>query len=165
MKFISWNTPVVLIFWLLLQPVAMCVCVSFSEWFAAALFPDFLHLYGFPSGLKVGFARLECAFCDMIGVTIVGAVIIFRHQYGSRKFWRHCGIWYAVYLLLTMSVIVLMATDWGQMWGHSFVMILTMNCLYPPLVLLGLMSAVLLRRLLIKGVLKNNNGDNELSLT
>ena len=154
MKFLSWNTPIILIFWLLLQPVAMYICASFSEWVSAALFPDFLHLYGFPSGLKVGFAQLECAFFDMIGVTIVGAVIIFRHQYGSRKFWMHCGIWYAVYLLMTMGVIIYMANDWGQMWKHSFVMISTMNCLYPPLVLLGLMLAVWLRRLLIKGVLK-----------
>ena len=101
--------------------------------------------------MKVGFAQLECAFWDIIGVTIVGAVIIFRHQYGSRKFWWHCGIWYAVYLQLTMSVIVLGAMDWGQLWNHCFVMISTMNCLYPPLVLLGLMSAVWLWRLLKKG--------------
>ncbi len=154
MKSLSWNTTIWGVFWLLMQPVAMYVSSVFSGWFSAELFPGNLHLYDLSSGVKVGFAQLECAFCDIIGVTIVGAVIIFRHQYGSRKFWWHCGIWYAVYLLLTMSAIISVANDWGEMWNHSFVLISTMNCLYPPLVLLGLMSAVWVRRLLISGVLK-----------
>lgn len=160
MKFFSWNTPVFLVVWLLMQPVAIFVCSVISEWFAAALFHDYLHIYWF-----LGLAQLDCAFCDMVGVTIVGAVIIFRHQYGSRKFWGHCRIWYIVYLLLTMSMTVLMAMDWGQMWMHGFVMISTMNCLYPPLVLLGLMSAVWLMRVLKNGLLKKNNEDNGRSLT
>ncbi len=165
MKLLSWKAPVFLVLWILLQPPVTWVCAFLSEKFAASMFPDYMWYYGFPSGIKVGFARLECALWDMIGVTIVGAIIVFRHKVGSRKFWIHSGIWYAGYLLLTMGAIVCIANDWGQIGQHSFVMISTMNCIYPPLVILILVIAFKVRRLLIKGVLKKNIAANDLSPT
>lgn len=165
MKFSSPNAPIFLVLWIMLQPPAMWVCAVLSEEFAALIFPDYMWYYGLPSGVKVGFAQLECAIWDMIGVTIVGAIIVFRHKVGGRKFWIHSSIWYAAYLILTMSAIYCIAYDWGQVGEHSHVMISTMNCIYPPLVILILVSAVKVRRLLISGVLKKNIDANDLSHT
>lgn len=104
--------------------------------------------------MSVGSAQLECALCDMIGVTIVGAIIVFRHKVGGRKFWIHSGICYAVYLILAMGAIYCIADDWGQVGEHSHVMISTMNCIYPPLVILILVIAVKVKRLLKRCLLK-----------
>lgn len=165
MKLLSWKGLSFLVVWIMLQPLAMLVCAMLSEEFAASMFPDYMWYYSFPSGMKVGSAQLECALCDMIGVTIVGAIIVFRHNVGGRKFWIHSGIWYAVYLILTMGAIYCIADDWGQVGRHSYVMISTMNCIYPPSVILILVSAVKVKRLLIKLVLKKNKDANDLSHT
>ena len=165
MKLLSWKAPFFLVLWIMLQPLVMWVCAILSEEFAALMFPDYMWYYGFPSGIKVGFAQLECALWDMIGVTIVGAIIVFRHKVGSRKFWMHSGIWYAVYLILTIGAISCIATDWGQMGQHSFVMISTMNCIFPPLVILILVIAVKVKRLLKRCLLKKNRDANDLSLS
>lgn len=116
MKFSSPNAPIFLVLWIMLQPLAMWVCAMLSEEFAASMSPDYMGYYSFPSGVKVGFAQLECAIGDMIGVAIVGAIIVSRHKVGGRKFWIHSGIWYAVYLILTMSAIYCIADDWGAGW-------------------------------------------------
>ena len=165
MKFSSPNAPIFLVLWIMLQPLSMWVCAMLSEEFAASMFPDYMWYYGFPSGIKVGFAQLECAIWDMIGVTIVGAIIVFRHKVGGRKFWIHSGIWYAVYLILTMGAIYCIADDWGQVGKHSHVMISAMNCIYPPLVILILVIAVKVKRLLKRCLLKKSNEDNDLSPT
>ena len=165
MKFSSPNAPIFLVLWIMLQPPAMWVCAVLSEEFAALIFPDYMWYYGLPSGVKVGFAQLECAIWDMIGVTIVGAIIVFRHKVGGRKFWIHSGICYAVYLVLTMGAIYCIADDCGQVGKHSHVMISTMNCIYPPLVILILVIAVKVKRLLKRCLLKKNNEDNDLSHT
>lgn len=165
MKLLSWKAPVFLVLWILLLPPVRWVCAILSEELAASMFPDYMWYYGFPSGIKVGFAQLECALWDIVGVTIVGAIIVFRHKVDSRKFWMHSGIWYAVYLLLTMSAITIIANDWGQRGGHSYLMTSTMNCIYPPLLIFILVISVLVRKLLISGVLKKNKDANDLSLT
>lgn len=165
MKLLSWKGLFFLVVWIMLQPPAMLVCAIMSEEYAASLFPSYMRYYGFPSGMSVGSAQLECALCDMIGVTIVGAIIVFRHKVGGRKFWIHSGICYAVYLVLTMGAIYCIADDCGQVGKHSHVMISTMNCIYPPLVILILVIAVKVKRLLKRCLLKKNNEDNDLSHT
>lgn len=165
MKLLSWKAPFFLVLWIMLQPLVMWVCAVLSEEFAALIFPDYMWYYGLPSGVKVGFAQLECALWDMIGVTIVGAIIVFWHKVGGRKFWIHSGIWYAVYLILTMSAIYCIADDWGQVGKHCHMMISMMNCIYPPLVILILVIAVKVKRLLKRCLLKKNRNANDLSLT
>ena len=53
----------------------------------------------------------------------------------------------------------------GQVGKHSHVMISAMNCIYPPSVILILVSAVKVKRLLKRCLLKKNKDANDLSLT
>ena len=156
--------PLFIIGWILMQPVAALISGFIAGSVAKLLFPNFWG-YAFPSGMKVAFAEFECLFFDIVGVGIIGAILVIRHGYGTVKFWKHSVIWYFVFFVATMSVIIYMAYDWGVLEDYCFVEMVIMNDLYPICVLLELMAVVWLMRLLKKGVLKNNNGDNELSLT
>ena len=100
--------------------------------------------------MKVAFAELECLLFDMIGTAIVGVVLLLRHNYGTRKYWIHSAVWYAVYLVATMSVIIYMANDWGVKGEYCFVEMSVMNCLYPLLALLLLVAIVAAARGIMK---------------
>lgn len=72
-------------------------------------------------------------------VAIVGWIILFRHEYGSKKFWKHCGVWYVVYLALTIGIIIYEGYDWGILGRYYYISFAVSICLYPVVALLCLM--------------------------
>lgn len=130
-----------IIVWLVVQLVAAVISCFIASFVAKQTFPNFWG-YGGPPAFKVTLAELQCLFFDMIGTAIVGVVLLLRHKYGTRKFWIHGAVWYAVYLVATMSVIIYKANDWGVMGGYCFVEMSVMNCLYPVIAVLLLMAVI-----------------------
>ena len=127
--------------WLLMQLGAAVISCYIASCVAKQMFPNFWGYWG-PSGMKVAFAELECLLFDMISTSIVGVVLLWRHKYGTRKYWIHGAVWYAVYLVATMSVIIYMANDWGVKGEYCFVEMSVMNCLYPVIAVLLLMAVI-----------------------
>ncbi len=48
-------------------------------------------------------------------VAVVGEIILIRHGYGSKKFWKHTTIWYAVFVVLTVGITILEGMNYNQL--------------------------------------------------
>lgn len=118
--------------------------------------PDFFFYWGNGlSGLEFSIAALLMLGVGAFVVMIVGGIILLRHEYGSKKFWIHCGVWYAVYLVLAIGVIVYEASDCGIRGDYPVTALGIAIGLYPIIVLLVLMAVVTIARV-ISRLVKNN---------
>ena len=60
----------------------------------------------------------------------------------------HCGVWYAVYLVLAIGIIVYEASDWGIRGDYPVTALGIAIGLYPIIVLLELMAVVAIARVI-----------------
>lgn len=89
-------------------------------------------------------------------VTIVGGIIIVRHKYGSKRFWKHIAVWYAVYLALSTGLIIDDIVCWDIRFLYDYFPFYIVCSLYPVLVLLVLMAVVAIARRIRRLVKRNS---------
>lgn len=148
-----------LITWIPLQIVAFKMVCSINNGLLNLFLhydPDFFFYWGGGlSGLKFSIAALLLLGVVAFVVMIVGGIIVLRHEYGSKKFWIHCVVWYSVYLVLAIGIIVYEASDWGIRGDYPVTALGIAIGLYPIIVLLELIAVVTIARV-IRRLVKNN---------
>lgn len=85
----------------------------------------------------------------MIGVfvvVVVGEIILIRHGYGSRKFWKHAVIWYAVYVVPIVGMALWKGAIFNVLGDPVVISFTVATCLYPVMALLGLMLVMTISR-------------------
>ena len=130
--------------WLLLQFVAFNLsCLINDGLLHLFLNPEDLWFWGGMSRMNFDLASLILLGNEALVVAVVGCVVLFRNEYGSKKFWKHCAVWYAIYLLLTILIILYESKDWGLSFNDTPVFVLTVAIsLYPLVALSGLMVVI-----------------------
>ncbi|MBP5340779.1 MAG: hypothetical protein J6Y52_00220 [Bacteroidales bacterium] len=93
----------------------------------------------------------------VFAVVVVGEVILIRHEYGSKKFWKHTAIWYAVYVVLIVGMTIGEGINFNVL-GDPLIIPLTIAiCLYPVIALLELMLVISIARWVKNLMLKITN--------
>ena len=90
-------------------------------------------------------------------VAVVGEIILIRHGYGSKKFWKHTTIWYAVFVVLTVGITILEGMNYNQLTDTPIIPLTIAICLYPVIALLELMLVMSIARWVKKQCIKNKN--------
>jgi nitrate reductase NapE component len=108
------------------------------------------ELYGrsLRSELIYSYGGLTTLLLAMVGVTIVGFFVLYRYEYGSRKFLVHCAVWYAVYLALTVLVFLYETARWNVEWIAPVTSCFLTVCIYPVMAFFGLKLVIAI----VKGV-------------
>ncbi len=107
------------------------------------------ELYG--RSLRIySYGGLTTLLLAMVGVTIVGFFVLYRYEYGSRKFLVHCAVWYAVYLALTVVVFLYETARWNVEWIAPVTSCFITVCIYPVMVFFGLKLVMTTTRCIMK---------------
>jgi len=132
--------------WIPLQFVVFIIASLLNSALVKVLRTPDMDYWGFRSSLIYSTGALATLTMAALGVTIIGMVIIYRHQYGSRKTLKHFGIWYAVYLVLTAVVFCIEGSRWDVMGEPPVVACLVVTCIYPMMSYLVLKLIVAVSR-------------------
>jgi hypothetical protein len=110
------------------------------------------ELYGWSlrSGLIYSYGGLTTLLLAMLGVTIVGFFVLYRYEYGSRKFLVHCVVWYAVYWVLTVVVFLYETARWNVEWIAPVTSCFITVCIYPVMAFFGLKLVMTITRCIKK---------------
>ena len=95
-------------------------------------------------------AMVNIVLAGAIIVALVGEIIHVRHGYGSKKFWKHSAIWYAVYVVLIVGMTILVGMNFNVLKEPPIIPLIIATCLYPAIALLGLMLVVAITRCIKK---------------
>lgn len=85
----------------------------------------------------------------MIGVfvmIVVGEVLLIRHGYDNKKFWKHSAIWYAAYVVLIVGMTIWEGIAFDVLSDPVVISLTIASCLYPVVALLGLMLVMTISR-------------------
>ena len=88
-------------------------------------------------------------------VTIVGGVVIIRYEYRCKRFWKHLAVWYAVYLALSIGLVIDDIVCWDIRFLYDYFPFYIACSLYPVLALLVLMVVVAIARWIQRMVIRN----------
>ena len=118
---------------------------------ASMLGADLLHLLYSPSDYPDFVSHTEADFINAMGyivlfaaavMTIVGEVILARHGYGNKKFWKHYAIWYAAYAVFLIGMTILEGSIFNTLSDPPTIPFAITFCLYPGIALLLLMAVI-----------------------
>ena len=79
---------------------------------------------------------------ETLAIAIVGNIVFVSHEYGSKLFWKRSAIWYAVYLVLTIGIMIYEGIDWDLFLDSPFLFFVLLNCLYPIVAMLELVLVI-----------------------
>ena len=88
------------------------------------------------SGLKFSMATFATMVYESFAVSFVGAVLIVRHGWWSKKLLLHTAVWYVVYLVITLSIIHYEGKDWNILWSDYYRLFTIENSIFPLIVML-----------------------------
>ncbi|MBO4751260.1 MAG: hypothetical protein J5526_00725 [Bacteroidales bacterium] len=126
--------------WIGMQFVALVVFILFYEGLAHLLLrPRWLH--GGISYFVFSVTTTYMIIIEALIIAVVGLVLLRRHGYGSKKFWKHFWIWYGVFLALHWGIMIIEGFDCDLFWWPPFYVFAFVNSCYPGIVLLCLMGA------------------------
>jgi hypothetical protein len=94
----------------------------------------------------------------MIGafvMIVVGEVLLIRHGYDNKKFWKHSAIWYAVYVVLIVGMTIWEGIAFDVLSDPVVISLTIAICLYPVIALLELMIVMMVARWSKKLIHKN----------
>ena len=95
---------------------------------------------------------------DPIVVTVFGFILLVRHEYGSRDFWKHSGIWYAVYSAFHIGFFVSCFFHLDT-WQSSCIYAYAISfVIYPVIALLELILVITVAKKVSKKEKKDNEG-------
>ena len=80
----------------------------------------------------------------------VGESILARYGDGASKLWKYLAIWYATYVVFTISIIVLVVFIFNAFFDILIILFTIALCLYPLFALLLLAAVMLCMKLLRK---------------
>ena len=135
--------------WIPLLIVAFQLSLMCSIDVIRLLHPDFYMPHWCPVGSDAS------SFSDSMGYTILfeailaailGEIILIRHGYGTKRFWKHSSIWYAVYVVLTVGIIILAGMNFNVLSDPPIIPLTIAICLYPVIALLELMLVMAITR-------------------
>lgn len=135
--------------WIPLLIVAFQLSLMCSIDVIRLLHPDFYMPHWCPVGSDAS------SFSDSMGYTILfeailaailGEIILIRHGYGTKRFWKHLSIWYAVYVVLTVGIIILAGMNFNVLSDPPIIPLTIAICLYPVIALLELMLVMAITR-------------------
>ena len=69
-------------------------------------------------------------------MTIAGEVILARHGYGTKKFWKHYAIWSAAYVVFLIGITILEGSIFNTLSDPPIIPFTIAFCLYPGIALL-----------------------------
>jgi hypothetical protein len=72
---------------------------------------------------------------EAITVSLVGAILIVRHGWWSKKLLIHTVVWYAVYLVVSFSIIYHEGKDWNILWSDYLKLFAIENSLSPLIII------------------------------
>lgn len=117
------------------EPIMMETLMPKNQWYCIK--PPVLSFLGVMENIV-----LIAAFA----VVVVGEVLLIRHEYGSKKFWKYFAIWYAVYVVLIVGMTIGEGINFNVL-GDPLIIPLTIAiCLYPVIALLGLILVMAITR-------------------
>ena len=119
----------------------------------------------FPMGGKGAFT-FSLGACIMVlfetfAVSLVGAILVVRHGWWSKKLLDHITIWYAVYLVLSLGILIHEGFAW-DLWDVYYVVFTIGNCLYPLIVIAIYIAIVAIARRIVgkkNDVVKRTNAE------
>jgi hypothetical protein len=150
-KNLTMENKVALITWIPMQMILLFASLVIMTYLGRILEISG-ELYGrsLRSGLIYSLGGLTTLLLAMVGVTIVGFFVLYRYEYGSRKFLVHCAVWYAVYLALTVLVFLYETARWNVEWIAPVTACFLTVCIYPVLVFFGLKLVMTITRFIKK---------------
>lgn len=117
------------------------------------------------SGFELSIATFAMIVMEAFVTSIVGAVLVARYGWWNIKLFSRIVLYYLVYLAVSLGIIVYEGNRWGIS-GNDYLILFAIENSLLPLLVIGMMAAVVgLIRLLKRYLLKKNNEDNDLSLT
>lgn len=148
-KNLTAENKVALITWIPLQMILLFASLVIMTYLRRILEVSG-ELYGrsLRSELIYSYGGLTTLLLAMVGVTIVGFFVLYRYEYGSRKFLVHCAVWYAVYLALTVLVFLYETARWNVEWIAPVTSCFLTVCIYPVMAFFGLKLVIAI----VKGV-------------
>ncbi len=102
----------------------------------------------------------------MIGafvMIVAGEVLLIRHGYDNKKFWKHSAIWYAAYVVLIVGMTIWEGIAFDVLSDPVVISLTIATCLYPVVALLGLILVMTITRRIKKMIRKEWTGDSHLS--
>lgn len=91
--------------------------------------------WSFKSGLTFSMGTFAMQVFEAITVSLVGAILIVRHGWWSKKLLIHTVVWYAVYLVVSFSIIYHEGKDWNILWSDYLKLFAIENSLSPLIVI------------------------------
>lgn len=91
--------------------------------------------WGGMSGFKFDLGAFTMMVFEAITVSVVGAILVVRHGWCSKKFFIHTAVWYAAYLAVSFAILIYEGNDWGLLWDDYYVVFTIENCLFPLIVI------------------------------
>lgn len=111
-------------------------------------FPHWHHIGSTASKFvnTMGYIVLFAAAVMMIAVE----VILARHGYGNKKFWKHYAIWYAAYAVFLIGMTILEGSNFDKLSHPPIIPFAIALCLYPGIALLLMLAVVAAVRIIGK---------------
>lgn len=87
------------------------------------------------SGFKFDLGAFIMMVIEALTVSLVGAILVARHGWWSKKLFVHTAIWYAIYLAVSFGILIYEGNNWGLLWDDYYVVFTIENCLFPLIVI------------------------------
>lgn len=92
--------------------------------------------WSFKSGLTFSMGTFAMQVFEAFAVSLVGAVLIVRHGWWSKRLLVHTAVWYAIYLVLSLCIIYYEGEDWNILWSDYLKLFAIENSLFPLIVII-----------------------------
>ena len=134
---------VMLLFWALLFATAFIIAL-FNYFFYEPKVPELFN----PSDLvaidemKFSIAAFVAEVREAIAFCFVGAVLVARYGWWNKKLFVHIGIWYAIYLAISLSAIFYEGYIWGILGRDYFMNFVIENSILPLIIIFEMVVLV-----------------------
>lgn len=125
---------------LLLLAVLAVVCLNFWV-IMLPCWPEYDYGYCYSANSFVGFyeTMAEVLLLEVIMITVVGEVILIRHDFGSERFKSLFKIWYLIFVVAYLVAVIFVCVSFGIGWNLRVLAQSIVHCLYPIFALAELM--------------------------
>lgn len=91
--------------------------------------------WNFKSGLTFSMGTFSMQVFEAFVVSLVGAVLIVRHGWWSKKLLVHTAVWYAIYLVVSLCIIHYEGKDWNILGSDYLKLFAIENSLFPLIII------------------------------
>lgn len=120
---------------LVLHIVALCILWMINAPLQRLIVQDPFE-FCFGGGLSFSMGVFIMQMYEMFAVSLVGAVLIVRHGWWSKKLFVHAAVWYAVYLVVSLCIIYYEGKDWNILWSDYLKLFAIENSMFPLIVII-----------------------------